>query len=308
VFDYLNNGIFSNIISINDSNNSGRGLSNYSFTAISYNDTTRATTNVIYNLSNSLYNNINTPLSSDNATNTSLYVRLSNIQDVYTDTNKSGFFLKAYPTIGISNFTFMNSSSYFNYALSFNPPSPLTSKVITSPNYYIDDRTRVVPSIITLGVDSTSFDPSIIDFVCGVLCFNVNKLYNLWTSIDNFGYFYFANNPILWNLLSNSSVISNYPFDNLTTPLYSAINGSPFTTILNSPVYLKWSIPLNYQIYTPSNHPYFNLRCSNLLGSSSQTNIPFGLSIGIDLNNYKLFFDYLSITVKNNTLNSLRFN
>ena len=301
VFDYMNNGLFSNIISINDSNNPGRGLSNYSFTAGYCNDTSKTNIQLNYTLNNTLYNNINTPLASDILTNnTNLYIQLSNIQDVYTDGNKTGYFLKAYPTIGTSNFSNVNNNSYINYTLKFN--SPLSIIQLQSPNYYIDYKTTVVPSIITLRVDGT-LDPSYIDFVCGILCFNVNKNYNLWTSINDFGYYYFANNPILLNLLSNSSVMSNYTFDNINTPLYKNINGTTYDTPLTSTVYLKWIIALNYQIYTPTNQPYFNLTCSNLLGSSSQTNIPFGLPIYQDLNNLKLFFDSLSITVKNATLN-----
>ena len=324
IIDYFINGSISNAFSINNSNNTGLGLSNYSYTARWFKDgvaTPSVTTT--FQFSNQLYSNILTSTNRSSTTVNGLTLNINRIQDMYTSGLATGFYLKAYPNLTVNSFSAGRHSNYFTLSNS-------DRLSLTSAPFYIDD-INSAPVIGDIRIDDTNGGYT---FICGIPVWNSYTRLTFTLGVLNLGRYYFRSNAISWAVLSNSTTIfSNFIFSNTTidffrngrtTNLYITLveqnncvgtnsvplniplhlGGGQFST--DTSIYIKWDIFLNYDIYTPCNCPTFSVSACNLIGSTPNITTVFGIrpaAIGV-IPNRQLMFDSYSTRVLSNTLNS----
>ena len=295
VIDYLVNGSISNAFSINNQTNTGSNLSKYSYTGRWFKDgTATPSATTTFQFSNELYLFSNTAGNRASPTLNDLTVNVSKIQDLYVSGLETGFYLKAYPNLQVNSFSAGRYSNSFSLSNS-------DGISLRSGPFYIDNIISI-PSIDEITINLSLSDPN--DIICGVRVLNSYGILTFFNKINNLAKYYFRSNCISWKVLSNSTTISNFNFNNSTTPFYNNNNNSEYSCdginlgALINPVYFKWSILLNYDVYTPVNSPYFVLSACNLIGSSPEVINVFGSE------NKNIFIDSYSSFVKNNTLNS----
>ena len=297
VIDYLVNGSISNAFSINNSTNTGSNLSKYSYIGRWFKDgTDTASATSTFQFSNELYLFSNSAGNRVSPTVNGLTVNVSKIQDLYVSGSETGFYLKAYPNLQVNSFSAGRYSNSFSLSNS-------DGVSLRSGPFYIDNISSA-PSITDIKFSTFL---SLGEYISGVRVFNSYADLFFYNEITNLAKYYFRSNCISWKLLSNSTtIISNFNFNNSTTPFYNnttdnlySCDGTNLGALIN-PVYIKWGILLNYDVYTPCNCPSFLASACNLIGSSSEVASVFGLRSV----NKNILIDSYSSTVKNNTLNS----
>jgi len=298
-FDWLYNGTTSNIFSINNTNTTGSGLSNFFYTASQVNNAGGAIlTTSTYTFINTLYSNLATAITDTSVASGGLRVSLTGLRDAYTSGTATGFYMRAYPNIRLASLSGTVNSIYYQLT---NPTTTLTSGI-----FNVDiagSNTSAIISVIADPAQLAGAPATYSNYVCGVLLFTSGAPYNMWIQASNLGSYYIRSNAVAVSLQSNSSVsLCNFPFSVVTTPFYSSCNvASSYTTApLSNSTYFIWTTQISYPIYTPCNAPTFRGAACNLYGTGPTNNYSF--VSGTLANQRPIFFDTPSIIVRNATL------
>ena len=298
-FDWLHNGTTSNIFTVNDSNTSGQGLSNFSYTArqIDNSDSSLIATTT-YTFSNNLYINSNTETSVSSSANGTLQVNVTRLRDTYSSGSRTGFYMRAYPNILLGSLSGTPRTIYYQLG---NATTTLTSGLFNVDSTIAGNATPIVTNITTSESELTTNSATYSNYICGVLIFTSGAPYSQWIQVTNLGCNYIRSNAVAISLQSNSAVsLCNFPFNSITTPFYLSQGGATYTDApIRVNTFFNWNIQLAYPIYTPCNAPSFVGTACNLHGTGSQSN--FRLVAGAQR---PIFFDTRSIIVRNNTLQS----
>ena len=289
VLDSFINGLTSNAFSINNSNTSGPGLSNYKYYA-RYIQGDGTIVTQTYTFSNPLYAFSNVA-GSASASNSQLVLNITKIQDLYSSGLATGFYLKAYVNVIVPSLN--SSSNPISFTLSNSDGVSLTT-----PSYNFD----LVPgtaSITSIQFDTgTSASPIMI---CGVQVYNSYSPLSFFAQANNLGTYFMASNSITWSTTRGGSTIANFPFNSLTTPVYFPTKVLNTSGVLGTSNLLNWVLTPGYDIYTPCNIPSFSATASNLTGISAPA---FTTVFGDSTVGKNLLIDSYSIVVYNATLNS----
>ena len=282
-----------------ESTQAGSNLCNVSLYLTGTVNTTTTTSQLTF--SNQFYSN--TSLTALNGSGGSgLTMTLSNLTDRWvSNPTITGFYYTG--KVGFVGSNFITASNYgYTFTLSNNSGSSLVS-----PSFYFDNlSSNVAPAVNSVFVDSSVSNVGYYSYVSGVPVFNINCNYNFWIQALNLGSLYFASPPVRVSL-SNNNYNSNFPFNSVTTPFYSAAStGSTqlTTRVANAQnnTFFFWSnvsVASAAPAFTFSNPLTVSASACNLNSNSATSSFGF-----MNSNSELLYTDSASIAIRDATKDS----